>query len=177
LFHYFKELFDVFILFVVHKVIGHRVSNDSAVHFSLDFELSSVWIIPVGGLDVVRSNRLDLLLLNEDRVTVFARTDVFVSQLNNPIKDVFFVSLNQRNVFVHKELRLFHREELALLQLCVLLPLHLLELVLFAKLGEINFEVVIRGVNDLVVLVNGCLECFASDPEPNSSEANIQALS
>jgi len=57
------------------------------------------------------------------------------------------------------------------------LPLHLLELVLFAKLGEIDFEVVIRGVNDLVVLVNGCLECFASDPEPNSSEANIQALS
>lgn len=176
LFHNLKKFFDVFILVVVHEVVGHHISDDSSIHLSLDLKLSSVWVIPVGCFNIVFSYRLDLLFLNEYRVTVLARANVFVCKLNNPVKDVLFVPLDQRNVFVDEELRLLNGKELGLLQLSVLLPFHLLELVLFAELGEVDFKIVVRSINDLVVLVNSCLKCFASNTEPDSSENIVQAF-
>lgn len=63
-----------------------------------------------------------------------------------------------------------------MLQLGILLSLHLLKLVLLAKLREVDLKVVIWGVDHLVVFVDSLLELFASDAEPDSPCDKVHAL-
>jgi transketolase len=45
-----------------------------------------------------------------------------------------------------------------------------LELVFLAELREIDFKVVVRGIDNLIVFIDGCFEGLAANTEINPSE-------
>jgi hypothetical protein len=149
-----QQVFNLVVLLIVHEVIAHDIANDPAVHLIAHLVLVPVGIVVVRGLSVVSFNSPNLVLLQEYIIAIFYSVNVLVSEFHYAVVDILLVTLDHGDVLVDILEDLLPREMISVLKFGVFLPLHFLDLVLLGELSKVDLEVVIRRVDNLIILVD-----------------------